>query len=194
MTDSKTPVAPKVPDNAKDPGTSSHAAPRNDFMFSINRGEESTQDYAKVQNYIKGLESSNKTLADTVAEHEKFKAELNEYARAEFVDELLEAGKILAPMKEKTVELCKGMTDEQFASYKEIMTAAAPSSLTQDHSVQQSAPVGSDAGEGDGKADRIGVLKEIVSAHKAANPNDMEFVKSTSTYKELIELDPTYQL
>lgn len=191
MTDSKTPVAPKVPEAAKE---SNHSAPRNDFMFSIDKGEVSTHDYAKVQNYIKDLEGKNKTLADSVAEHEKFKAELNEFARAEFVDELVETGKVLAPMKEEALAFTKGMSDDQFESYKKMMGATAPNKLTQDHSVHQDAPVGSGTDEDKVKADRVGVLKEIVSAHKAANPGNMDFVKNTPTYKELMELDPSFQL
>ena len=38
------------------------------------------------------------------------------------------------------------------------------------------------------------MLREIVSAHKASNPNNMDFVKNTATYKELVELDPSFQL
>lgn len=191
MTETKTPVAGATP---KGDGETKHAAPRNDFMFSIEKGEVTTHDYAKVQNYIKDLEGKNKSLADSVAEHEKFKAELNEFARAEFVDSLVESGKILAPNKDEALEFAKGMSDDQFESYKKLMGATAPNTLTQDHSIQQDAPVGSAATAEDAKKERIGVLREIVSAHKASNPNNMDFVKNTATYKELVELDPSFQL
>lgn len=191
MGDIKTPAAPKVPEDAKG-GEAKHSAPRNDFMFSIDRGEVSTHDYAQVQNYIKDLEGKNKTLAASVAEHEKFKAELNEFARAEFVDELVESGKVLAPMKDEALEFAKGMTDEQFESYKKMMGSTTPNPLTQDHSVQQTAPVGS-ATPDEEKSDRASVLKEIISAHRAGNATQ-DFIKNTGTYKELIELEPSFKL
>lgn len=181
-TDTKIPAAPKVED--------SNHGKQSTFAFTING--EATTDFSKVQNYIKQVESQNAELTTQVNDLAEFKKKAVETERTSFIDKLASEGKIAQPQVEDAKEFAKGMTPEQFEMYKKMNEASAPMPLLQNHGVQQTAPVGSEPSVDEQKAERIEVLKEMVSAHSATMTT--EALKEMPSYKELMQLDPKFTL
>lgn len=171
------------------PGTSAEhsAAPQGQaapaFLFSI--GDQTTSDFAAVQNFINGLVSENTELRE-------FRRVAEESGRDNFVDALVRDHKINAAQTDAYKAYAKGLDTAAFGNWKALMDASAPMAITgqqgagfsQDH--QQSA-------ETDAKAARIADLKGMISTH-SLNQIPAAKIKEMGSYKELIELDPSFKL
>lgn len=138
-------------------------------QFMING--QATADVGAVQAHITTLEN--------------FRSETLDGARVEFVTALVKGGKILAPQQEQMTKFAKGLTDEQFASWKTAMDAAPTMSVlgqhgaTTDHSKQ-----------GNGATDGTGELAQaqaIVRMHELAGKTD-DFIKTTPSYQTIQRL------
>lgn len=121
---------------------------------------------------------------------ETFRSETVTTGRLNFVSDLAKSGKILATQLESLGDFAKSLSEEQFANWKTAMEAAPASSILGNHaaaSQPQSAP-GAPADEA--KAARVMTLRSVVSMHKSRGASSDE-IKESSSYKELIALDPT---
>lgn len=175
------PVAPSIPAppavHAAVKEVEEHSAAAVQMAFSING--QSTSDLASVQKHIDTLET--------------FRSETIESSRLDFVNGLVESGRILASNKEATESFAKSLSDSQFGAWKASQEVVANAPLlgeingaTGDHA-QQSA-VATDA-----KSDEISILAGTVRQHsRAGKSNDQ--IKVMSSYKRLIVLDPAFTL
>ncbi|QOP65341.1 capsid maturation protease [Gordonia phage Diabla] len=169
-------------------GGSNHSAPAPTptpaFAFSI--GGKQTTDFAAVQAHINGIETENASL-------KQFKQESVEAGRAAFVKSLVETNRVPATEEQKFLDYAKKQTDESFAEWKSMMEAipvmavATPQGAGFSQSPDQTQQT-------DEKAERIDVLKSIVSAHKMGNRMTTAQIMEQDSYKELLRLEPTFTL
>lgn len=152
--------------------------------FSI--GGKATTDYAAVQAHITALENSNSAL-------EQFRSETLENARVSYVKGLVSANKVAAPDEEGHIAFAKGLTPEAFASWKDLMDKAAPIAITNPQAAGFSTDT-SQLQDGDERERRVASLKATVANHQLANTMSIEDLKNTNSYKQLIELDPSFSL
>ncbi|QDF18229.1 capsid maturation protease [Gordonia phage Chelms] len=164
------------------PAPAAPAAPA--FSFSI--GGKQTTDFSAVQAHINGLETENGVL-------KQFKQESVEAGRAAFVKSLVETNRVPASEEQKFLDYAKKQSDEDFAEWKAmmemipVMGIATPqgAGFSQSHDQTQ---------QTDAKAERIDVLKSIVSSHKLGNRMTTAQIMEQPSYKELLQLDPTFTL
>lgn len=170
---------PPAPGNTADHGKTGPT-------FEFNIGGRKTCDFAAVQAHIDTLETRNAAL-------ENVQKEARDAARESFAKGLVAAGKILATKEADTVELCKGMTDEQFASYRSIMEDAAVAPVLGKYGHESVAPGSQISPPANPQADRVDLLKSQVSMHRQSGKT-VEQIKEFGSYKELIALEPTFVL
>lgn len=137
-------------------------------QFMING--QATADVGAVQAHITTLEN--------------FRTETLEGARVDFVTGLVKTGKILAPQQEQMTSFAKGLTDEQFASWKAAMDAAPQASILGQHGapVEHSKP-----GTGGDENSELAQAQAIVRMHELAGKTP-EFIKSTASYQTVQRL------
>ena len=171
------------------PGTSAeHAAPQGQapapqFLFTI--GEQTSSDFAAVQNFINGIVSENTELRE-------FRRVAEESGRDNFVDALVRDNKINAGQTDAYKAYAKGLGTAEFNNWKTLMDASAPMAITG----AQGAGFSGDhqqSSETDAKAARIADLKGMVSTH-SLNQVPVDKIKGMASYKELVTLDPTFSL
>lgn len=181
------------------PQVNSDHGKRETFAFTING--EATTDFTKVQNYVKQMETRNTELTAQVTELSEFKKEAITKERESFVDQLAKDGKIVQAQVDDAKEFAKGMSDDQFKMYQKMHDASAPLPIMQEHGVTQTPPVASHSQGGTGagasnadeaKAERVEILTEIVYGHAASVTP--EALKELPSYKELMELNPSFTL
>ena len=153
------------------------------FEFSI--GGKKTSDFASVQAYVSQLETRNAAL-------EQVQREAVEETRTSYAKGLIESGRVLAAHQDATIELCKGMSTEQFASYRTTMDSAPVNPVLGQYGSAYTAP-GQAQGGASPEADRVAILKEQVSMHQASGKS-VEQIKQFKSYKELVALQPTFSL
>lgn len=169
------PVAPAVPEE-REPA-SAHAAPAPAaHVFRVAGAEVS--DFAAVQAHIDSLEA--------------FQSETAAAARLDFVNGLVSDGKILASQKESMESFASGLSAEQFDAWKATYSNA-PANPILARQPEADPNFSAQVPPHDAVADEISVLKGTVGQHKLANIPD-EKIKNTTSYKRLLELDPTYKL
>ncbi|UTN91173.1 capsid maturation protease [Gordonia phage PokyPuppy] len=185
---------PPVPDetggseNQNQQGSSNHSAPaptqQTAFAFSI--GGKQTTNFSEVQAHINTIETENVSL-------NQFKRESVEAGRAAFVKSLVESNRVPASEEQKFLDYAKKQDDESFAEWKSMMEAipvmgiATPQGAGFSQSHEQT-------NQTDAKAERIDVLKSIVSAHKLGNRMTTAQIMEQSSYKELLQLEPSFTL
>lgn len=165
--------------------TSEHTKKQEQQMQEFSIGGKATSDYAAVQAHITRLENENASL-------EQFRTESLQEGRANFVKGLVRDNKIAASQEEGYIGFAKGATDEAFASWKALMEAAPVMAHTAPQGAGFSSSVEQMQNQ-DGKADRITVLRGIVANHSNRNTS-REAIMEMGSYKELVALDPTFQL
>ncbi|AUE22130.1 head maturation protease [Gordonia phage BirksAndSocks] len=172
-------------------GASNHSAPTPTpapaapaFSFSI--GGQQTTDFSAVQAHITNIETENNSL-------KQFKRESVEAGRVAFVNGLVKANKISAADEDKWVEYAKKQDDEGFAQWKALMEGvpAMPVTNPQGAGFSQSHD---QTQQTDAKTERIDVLKSIVSAHQMGNRMTTAQIMEQPSYKELLQLEPSFTL
>lgn len=150
-------------------GMQSHAQQAQAAQFMING--QSTTDVGAVQAHITMLEN--------------FRTETLEGARVDFVTSLVKDGKILAPQQEQMTQFAKGLTDEQFASWKVAMDAAPKSAILGQHG----APTehGKPGTGADESTSELAQAQAILRMHQLAGKSE-DFIKSTQSYKTVQRL------
>lgn len=144
-----------------------------------------TADYAAVQAHISRIEQENADLRN-------YRKESEEHARVNYVNGLVKDNKILAPQADGYIAYAKSLDADAFGAWKKLMDDASPHPVTgqQGSGFSASAQQVTDTDE---NADRIGVLKGIVANHQL-NQMPVEQIKATGSYRDLIALEPTFQL
>lgn len=169
------PVNPPAPTPPVPTPPAPHSAPTPQVMqFRVN-GQQ-TSDFAAIQSHIDMLEG--------------YRAESIEMGRRSFVQELAQNNQILATQIEGLTNHALSLTDEQFASFRQMYENAPvmPGFGHQGHqSGETSLPnpaVANHSGQGQPQGD-IELAKEIVSQHRKSGMNE-EKVKATPSYQKLV--------
>ncbi len=194
-----TPVAPTLPTAPVVPAVpevSAHSAPavapaveepvvaaqpvvkhsqENGVMSFALEGKQ-VQDYAAVQQHISVLEA--------------FRKETIEAARVEFVNGLVNDGKILASNTDSTVEFAKSLSEDQFIAWQAAQVVAPVNPVL--GKVDQFR-VGSASAEEAVKDDQVEILRGTVQQHRRAGKSP-ESIKEMASYKKLVALDPDFTL
>jgi hypothetical protein len=146
------------------------------MAFSVNGVP--TSNPAEVQNHILALEA--------------FRSETMESGRFSYVEKLATDGKLMAPQVDGMKAFAKSLTDEQFTAWKAGMDATPASPVLGNHGAQpgQSAPTAPAEAAAQTK---IETLRNVVSMHTARGAS-VEEIKATSSYIQLVALDPTAAL
>lgn len=141
--------------------------------FMINGNPVS--DVGQVQAYITGLEA--------------FRNETLEGARVSFVESLVTDGKLMASQKESMTAFAKGLSSEQFMSWKAAMEAAPQLSVLGVHGAPNSAGTnGAVPGSAQAAANsELETAQGIVRMHQMAGKSE-EFIKNTDSYKTVQRL------
>ena len=177
-----TPVAtPPAPTGAP---AGQHAAPAAPQVHTFSIGGQSTSDYGQVQVYINGLESQLAEFAR--AERERVTAE-----REAFCAKLRDDNKILGSVYESTLAFAKGLSDEQYAAWKQMFEGAAAPSILQPHG-EQNGEAGHVAPQAPADAEFSAAKQIVESLAKAGHPIDK--VKKSESYAKVIAREPGYVL
>lgn len=180
------PAAPSQgtqPPSAPAAGTAQHgapAAPAQPFTFSVNG--QPTTDFAAVQAHIASLEA--------------FRTETTTANRENFVTALAAQNKIPAPQLDKFKAHVGGMTDAQFASFKELYGDAEVPALLAQHATPASNEGAASPAQHStqtAQAAEVTVLRERVAMHQAAG-TPKKTIEGTESYKKLVALDPSFKL
>jgi ATP-dependent Clp endopeptidase proteolytic subunit ClpP len=142
-------------------------------VFRVNN--VATTDFAAVQRHIDTLE--------------EFQRETVTNSRRDFVKQLAGDNRILASQIGPTEEFVLDLSNEQYAKWVASWNAAPPVALVGTQVEGNSS--GSSATSA--QADRIEVLKGIVRQHQLAGQSE-DRIKENSSYKELMQLEPTFKL
>jgi hypothetical protein len=122
---------------------------------------------------------------------ETFRNETLEAARVDFVSSLVSSGKLMASQQESMGTFAKGLSAEQFASWKNAMDAAPQISVLGLHGAptqQSSKPqVG---GEPDAKTSELMSARAIVRMHELAGKSK-DFIQGTASYQTIQRLEGT---
>lgn len=173
------------------------------FAFSlpgVSGGNAITTDFSKVQELLNTqFGKINELTADIaqrdtrIATLEAFEKETRDEARISFAKGLVASNKVLASDEDETIEFCKGLTPEAFASYAKLMGNAPENPVLGNYgspNPQYSAPGATQRTEANEKDDRMAILRGQVEMHQRAGKTQ-EQIKQFKSYKELVELDPT---
>lgn len=164
-------------------GSGQHSAPAGSnlpfavsapHVFSVN-GQQ-MQDYTAVQNHINVLE--------------KFRADVQEGARKDFVTGLARENKIAATQLEATEKFAIGLTPDQFEAWKGTWTAAPAQPVLGMHGQTVTNPNNQGQQAPDPKAEQYKIWQDTVMQFKMAGMN-AEAIKNTSSYKSLVAAGQT---
>lgn len=155
------------------------------FAFTINGTQ--TTDFAAVQAYIAGIETTNTELAN-------FRTQTLESQRVDFVKGLAGENKIGANQIDEFTEFAKGLTDEQYEKWTATFGKAQPQSLFQNHGSETPAGANPDDKSGqDAQADPLAVPKGVlVALHRANVPVDK--IKRSAQYSQVVTAEKGFDL
>jgi hypothetical protein len=161
----------------------------------VTGGPATTSDFAKVQDMLNTQFAKIGELTTAVAEKDKrietleaFQKETQDAARVDFAKGLVAAGKVAGTDEEATIEFCKGMSDDQFATYSKLMGAAPVQPILGQYGQFSQAPGTQQAAQGTPEDERKSMLIEQIQLHSRAGKT-VEQIKSFKSYKELELLD-----
>lgn len=117
---------------------------------------------------------------------ENFRSETLEAGRVDFVAGLVTQGKIMATQKDAMTAFAKGLSDEQFASWKTAMSAAPQLPIFGQHGAGGS-PAAPPATGAPSANTELESAQAIVRMHQLAG-KDEEFIKGTESYKTVQRL------
>lgn len=138
---------------------------------------QSTSDVGAIQAHISTLEA--------------FRNETLEAARVEFVGSLVASGKLMASQQEAMGTFAKGLTADQFTSWKAAMDAAPQLSVLGMHGAPSGTSVKPAAGgSGDANVAALESARSIVRMHELAG-KPKEFIQGTESYKTIQRLGGT---
>lgn len=172
------PATPPAPETGSEPAnkvtmTGPHAQP----SFTM-QGQQTT-DFQAVQNRLDMLEN--------------FRIETLKQAKIDFVKQLATENKIGAPQIDSLTEYAQGLDDEGYAKWKATWDAAAPLQMLAGKHGGTEVTNDSQTAAGDKSDNKIETLKAVIRQHQLINMAP-EKIKQTPTYKDLLELDPTFKL
>ncbi|AKL88182.1 hypothetical protein GMA3_5 [Gordonia phage GMA3] len=166
------------------------------FSFSLG-GQDGITDGKAVQEYINKIESERddfqSNLKKVTTERDRlqeFRDNIVNSEREDFVTSLVDSGKVLAPQKEQLVELAKGLSPEQFETWKGSYENVATQEVLENHgnSGQQKPNQNADDQARKDYEDDVNTVKILFGKM------DAEKVKSTEAYKRVLEYDPKFVL
>lgn len=157
--------------------TTSHAALQQ-VGYNFRIGNETTQDFARVQAHIDGLTQEVTVLR-------QFRDETQNSVRTEFVAGLADSGAIAAPMAESLTALALTMTPEQFEAFRATYALAPSASLFGRYGdTQPAAPAA-----GDPQAQELDTNVEVLRNFRRAG-QDVEWIKKTKAYAAVAAVNP----
>lgn len=125
---------------------------------------------------------------------ENFRNETMRQSRVDFVQQLATDNKIMQPQVETLTNYALELNDKGYEAWRKTWdVAAALPMLAGTHAEGTSNHAGSQTEAVDSRANEIEVRKEIVTQHRLGGMSE-EKIMQTSSYKRLIELDPTFKL
>lgn len=137
------------------------------FKFALSDGTETT-DYAKVQ--------ADLTAMSTVL------AEQRDLFRHAFVNQLVEDGKIIAPMADSLKEHVSNLSDDQYASFAATYEQAPRVGILGDHGGEETDP-----GKGDEFSAEVERLEQQLEFHRMSGLKDDQ-IKTLESFARLQEI------
>lgn len=196
----ETPAAPATQVVPEQPGTPSDPLPEVPVNPDTEREEpkapgDTPQNKVTAPSFFvnKVAVSDPKAVQAHIDSLEGFQRETLEQNRKDFVQTLAASNKIGASQMSGIEAFALGLTSDQYEAWKKTYDDAPALPLLGQHAAGSTNHDGQQSTREAQVADRIDVLKATVKQHQLTNM-DPNKIKMTTSYIELMKLDPDYKL